>query len=180
MKINPLPESLPLKIKKQFFLSRNFADLKKEYKKYRLVDDVILLNDDLVTSFEKLNSMKPLIFILTFGITFISLGFLYLLNKNLILRRRNDFSIMKLVGAKRRILIIPLFLYNLLIGFVNAAVVIGFTKIMFILLNKMGFGITFDVLNTIHYLLIFSSGGILPMILFLFPKEFSTEILLEY
>jgi len=176
LEINPLPRSFSVS-----FTSKidkvSILNVISTFKKKKGVDDVIYDYNLTFTILDYVQSMKIVIYLMTFLITLISFYLLFSTSKIIIAQRMVQFNTMKLVGAKLSTIKIPLLLTGIVLGFIASIICIVLFDISYFVFRTLYPRFGFD-----GYLYFINLGFILlgillgPLGMGIFTKKISLTI----
>lgn len=141
--INPLPASFTIRLKPEKVDEKSLTALADKVGKMKGVDDVVYEYDLILKMLNFLFSFELLIYAAAFISILLSVYLVYSINKFIIHTKTGEYNTMKLVGARLKIIRIPILINGLIIGMISGVICALGYNLLLVLLNKIYHNINF-------------------------------------
>lgn len=149
LKVNPLPASFIIKINKKILQENRIESIADSVKNIPGVEEVVYDFDFTLRLLNIIESIKLGVYIASGFFVVLSIYLIYFTNRLIVNSKMNQYTTMKLVGAKLSALKIPLYINGIINGLAAAVISIIILNLLILLFKKFYGNIKFD--NYIYF-----------------------------
>lgn len=168
---NPLPASVEVVLKQEYIEKNTIRRIASELKQLGGVEDVVFQSEAAFKLLDILLSLRVYVFAASIFLIIVSFYIVYSTNKLIIESRRIEMETMKLVGAKKATIRLPIILNGVLIGLTASLLSFLIIRVIIMLFDN---SLRLSIANSdfcIFYTVIFTSGPIIGFFASLFSVK---------